>query len=46
MKMTPPMAFLGWMVRVKVDSLTKGSSQTQLQVIFGKLDQLLFDPAR
>ena len=40
------MAFEGWMSRVKVDSLTRGSSKTKLNIFYGKLDRLSFDPAR
>lgn len=43
---TPLMAFSWWMVQVKVGSLTRGSSQTQYNLFFGKLDQMFFDHAR
>jgi hypothetical protein len=42
----PPTAFSGWMIRVRIDRLTRGSSKTQFNLFFGKLDQLFFDPAR
>ena len=38
--------FNGWMMSVRVDSLTRGSNKTQFNLFFGKLDQLFFDPAR
>ena len=30
---TPPMAFRGWMARVRVDSLTRGSNQNSIQFV-------------
>ena len=42
---TPPTTFDGWMVRVRVDRLTRGSNKSQFNLFFGKLDQLFFDPA-
>ena len=43
---TPPMSFSGWMSRVWVDRLTRGSGQTQFNLFFGKLDEHFFHPAR
>ena len=40
----PPTTFSGWMIRVRIDRLTGGSSKTQFNLFFGKLDQLFFDP--
>ena len=34
----------GWCVRV--DNLTRGSNESQFNLVFGKLDQLFFDLAR
>ena len=42
---TPPMACEGWMTRVRVDSLARGSNKTKVDLFDGKLDQLFFDPA-
>ena len=36
----------GLMMRVRVDSLTRGSNKTKSNLFYGKLDQLFFDPAR
>jgi hypothetical protein len=43
---TPTTTFVGWMAEVRVDNLTRGSSNTQFNLVFGKLDQLFFDLAR
>lgn len=40
----PPVAFSRWMSRVRVDRLTRGSAQIQFTLLFGKFDQLFFDP--
>ena len=41
----PHRAFLGWMSRVRVDGLSRGSAHTQFSLFVGKLNQLFFDPA-
>lgn len=41
----PPMAFEGWMTRVRVASLTRGNNKTTFNLFYGKLDQLFFDSA-
>lgn len=38
--------FTGWMTHVRVDTLSHGSGQTQIDLFFGILDQLFFDLAR
>lgn len=42
---TPPTTFVGWMARVRLDCLTKGSNKTQFKLSFGKINQFFFDPA-
>jgi hypothetical protein len=42
----PPTTFSGWMIHVRIDRLTRGSSKTQFNLFLGKLDQFFFDPAR
>ena len=36
----PSTTFDGWMARVRVDRLTRGSNKTQFNLFFGKVDQL------
>jgi hypothetical protein len=42
----PPTTFSCWMIHVRVDRFTRGSSKDQFNLFFGKLDQLLFNLAR
>lgn len=42
----PTMAFSWWMAHVRVNSLTRGSSQTQFNLFFERCDQIFFDFAR
>lgn len=42
---TPPTTFVGWMARVRLDCLTKGSNKTQFKLSFEKINQFFFDPA-
>ena len=37
---------VGWMIRIRVDRLTKGSSKMQFKLLSGKLDQSFLNPAR
>ena len=42
----PPTAFSGWMSCVRVDQLSRSSTQIQFTLFFERLDQLLIDPSR
>ena len=42
----PLMAFSNGMSRVRVDRFSRGCVQTQLNLLFGKLDQLFFNPTQ